>query len=129
MASSGIFKMDVDRDNKVFTAFAEGFFSMEQGKAFCDAFIETAKDVSKYGDYTLIVDAKGVKPSSPEVTQALADAMSLYVSKEFKFKKRFITRLTSAVAQTQVDRLSRSIEGFSSQMTFVNTKEEALKLI
>lgn len=126
---TGVFKMDVDCNNKIFTAFAEGFFSLEQGGNFCEEFIKTSKELSKDGNYALIVDVKEVKPSSPEVAEALANALALYVSDDFKFKSRFMTRLSSAVAQSQITRLSKGIEGFSSKMTFVDTKEEALRVI
>ncbi len=33
-AGSGVFKMDIDKARKVFTAFADGFFSLEQGMEF-----------------------------------------------------------------------------------------------
>ena len=126
---NGVFKMEVDSGKKVLIAFAEGFFSMEQGLAFTEAFIDAAHKVSKYGDYSLVIDAKGVKPSTPDVSQALGKAMALYVSDDFIFRKRFMTKLTSAIAQVQVERLAKGIPGFSSKATFVDSKEEALKML
>lgn len=124
--SSGNFSMTLDPGKKVMIAFAEGLFDMDQGGVFCNDFIESAKKASQYGDYSLIVDVKGVKPTSPQVSEALGQAVSLYASKDFKFKKRFMTKLTSAVTQAQVVRLSKQVPGFSDIVTFVNTKEEAL---
>lgn len=126
---TGTYRMELDHGRKVLVAFAEGFFSMEQGQGFINEFVKSAKEASKFGDYCLLIDAKGVKPSTPDVAEALGEAMKLYISDEFRFRKRFMTRLTSAVTQAQVDRLSRSIPGFSEKMTWVDNKEEALKLM
>lgn len=126
VCGSGVFKMDIDKTKKVMVAFAEGFFSMDQGIQFCEEFKRAAKECSIYGDYVLIVDAKGVKPSTPEVTKALNDALSLYASDEFKFKKRFMVKLDSFITQSQVSRLAKDIPGFNDKVTFIGSKEEAL---
>lgn len=124
--TSGVFSMDLDPGKKVMIAFAEGLFDVDKGVEFCNAFMETAKRASQFKDYSLIVDVKGVKPTSPEVQEALGQALALYASKDFVFKKRFMTKLTSAITQSQVVRLSGNIPGFSETIEFVNTKEEAL---
>jgi hypothetical protein len=124
--TSGAFSMSLDPAKKVMVAFAEGLFDMEKGTAFCNDFLETAKKASQFKDYSLIVDVKGVKPTSPEVQEALGQAMALYASKDFTFKKRFMTKLTSAITQSQVARLAKGIPGFSETVTFVDTKEDAL---
>ncbi len=122
----GVFKMDIDKVKKVMVAFAEGFFSMDQGIQFCEEFTRAANECSIDGDYVLIVDAKGVKPSTPEVTKALNDALALYASDNFKFKKRFMVKLDSVITQSQVSRLAKNIPGFNDKITFVSSKEEAL---
>ncbi|KNY26183.1 hypothetical protein [Pseudobacteroides cellulosolvens] len=60
LQGTGVFKMDVDRNNKIFTAYAEGFFSLEQGGNFCEEFTRTSKELSKDGNYVLIVDVKDI---------------------------------------------------------------------
>ncbi|BBB90143.1 MAG TPA: hypothetical protein PKA28_06740 [Methylomusa anaerophila] len=125
----GTFTMTLDSTKKVMIAFAEGLFDMDQGNAFCKAFMESARKASAYKDYSLIIDVKGVRPTSPEVQQALGQAMALYASKDFTFKKRFMTKLASAITQSQVVRLSKNVPGFSDCVTFVDTKEEALSKI
>ncbi len=125
---SGVFEMNIDKENKVFTAFAEGFFSMEQGIAFCEEFTKACLECSASGDYIMIVDAQGVKPSTPQVAEALGNALALYSSDNFKFKKRFMLKCASAVTQAQVTRLSKDVPGFDDMITFVDTKEEALKM-
>ncbi|EPR13027.1 hypothetical protein [Ruminiclostridium papyrosolvens] len=126
---TGVFSMDIDKESKVFTAFAEGFFSMEQGIAFCEDFTKAALECSKYGDYIMIVDAQGVKPSTPQVAEALGNALALYASDEFKFKKRFMLNCASSITQSQAVRLSKNVPGFNTKVTFVDTKEDALKEI
>lgn len=126
---SGTYQMINDRNKKVFIAFAEGLFDLNQGSNFCNEFIKTAKSIPNQNEYTLIVDVKDVKPSSPEVQTALGNALGLYSSDDFRFKKRFMTKLSSAIAQSQILRLSKSIPGFDAKVTFVDTKEEALSKI
>ncbi len=75
----------------------------------------------------MIIDAAGVKPSTPEVAEALGGALALYASDDFKFRKRFMLKCTSAITQAQVARLSKNVPGFDTKMTFVDTKEDALK--
>lgn len=111
---SGTYQMINDRNKKVFIAFAEGLFDLNQGSNFCNEFIKTAKSIPNQNEYTLIVDVKDVKPSSPEVQTALGNALGLYSSDDFRFKKRFMTKLSSAIAQSQILRLSKSIPGFDA---------------
>lgn len=127
--TTGNFLMSVDEQKKAFIAFAEGLFDMEKGVEFGQAFMGTAQSITNQSEYALIVDVKDVKPSSPQVQEALANAMALYASDDFKFKKRFMTKLSSAIAQSQVVRLSKSIPGFEEKITFVDSKEEALSKI
>ncbi len=126
---TGVFSMDIDKVNKVFTVFAEGFFSMEQGIEFSEEFTKAAMECSKYGDYILIVDAQGVKPSTPQVAEALGNVLALYASDNFKFKKRFMLKNTSAISQSQAARLTKNIPGFDTKVILVDTKEDALKQI
>ncbi len=126
-AGSGVFQMDIDKVRKVFTAFADGFFSLEQGMEFCQEFTNAAQECSKFGDYIMIIDAVGVKPSTPEVAEALGGALALYASDDFKFKKRFMLKCASSITQAQVARLSKNVPGFDTKITFVDTKEDALK--
>lgn len=127
--TSGTFSMSVDEKTKTFVAFAEGLFDFEKGTQFCEAFMSTARGIANQNEYTLIVDVKDVKPSSPQVQEALSSAMALYATDDFTFKKRFMTKLSSAIAQSQVVRLSKSIPGFDQKISFVDTKEEALSKI
>lgn len=127
--TSGTFLMSVDEEKKTFVAFAEGLFDFEKGTEFCEAFMSAAHSISDQNEYTLIVDVKDVKPSSPQVQEALSNAMALYATDEFHFKKRFMTKLSSAIAQSQIVRLAKSIPGFEQKIAFVDTKEEALRQI
>lgn len=127
--TSGTYKMVNDKEKKVFIAFAEGLFDLSKGGDFCNAFMSTAASITNQNEYTLIVDVKDVKPSSPEVQAALGNALGLYASDDFKFKKRFMTKLSSVIAQSQIVRLTKAIPNFDAVVTFVATKEEALSKI
>ncbi len=118
--ATGKFEMRVDKNKKVFEAHAEGFFTMEQGLAFCKAFEDSAKECSRTGDYTLIVDAAQVKPSTPEVSEALGQALGLYASPKFKFKERKMKKLSSKIAQIQVERLADKTPNFKENITFID---------
>ncbi|GEB32235.1 MULTISPECIES: hypothetical protein [Brevibacillus] len=123
---SGTYRMIVDKETRIFIAFAEGLFDLEQGGAFCMEFMNTANQIPNQSEYALIVDVKDVKPSSTEVQTALVNALTLYVSDDFSFKHRFMTKLTSAIAQSQIARLTKQIPDFDRKLMFVNTREEAL---
>lgn len=127
--ANGVFSMKLDSEKKVLVAFAEGMFNLEKGGEFCKAFIDAAKKASQFKDYSLIVDVSGVKPTSPEVQEQLVEVMSLYASKDFVFKKRFMTKLASAVTQSQANRLAKGTPGFSEMVTFVKDQEEAFAQI
>lgn len=124
---NGKYSMDVDAKNKTFTAFGEGVFTPEQGGEFFNAFVETAKKVSVLGDYILIVDVKGVKSQSQDSEKVLTEVMRTYASDDFKFKKRYMTKLSSVIAQSQVQRIGNSIQGFNQKITFIKDKNEVLK--
>ncbi|MCX7709433.1 MAG: hypothetical protein N2484_06235 [Clostridia bacterium] len=120
-----MYKMEVDAVKKVFLIVAEGFFTMEEGQKFT-ADYQTKTNSFKPQEYTLIVDAKEIKPSSPEVAQALQAVMGMYI--EVPFKKRFVIKLDSTIAQSQVQRLGKALPGFDL-LEFVDSIDEALKKI
>lgn len=120
-----MFKMEADNAKHVFLVVAGGFFTMEEGGKFVEEYQRKIASF-KPEDYTLIVDAKEVKASSPEVADALQSAMVMYIS--VPFKKRFMVKLASTVAQSQVVRLGKSIPNFDL-IEFVDTVEDAIKKI
>ncbi len=120
-----MYRMEVNTANKTFYIFAEGFFTMEEGQKYAGEY-QTKVSSFKPEEYNLIVDAKGVKPSSPEVAEALQSVMGLYIN--VPFKKRFMVKLESSIAQGQVQRLGKSLPGFDL-IEFVDTSDEALRKI
>ncbi|GAA0176614.1 hypothetical protein SH2C18_00020 [Clostridium sediminicola] len=123
--ATGKYEMIVDHNKKVFIAFAEGFFSMEQGERFCKEFIQKSNALPA-NEYNLIVDAGGVKPSTKEVAEALNNAIKLYI--EGPFKKRFVVKLSDFIGQSQFVRLGKTRPGFD-KLTFVSSKDEAYTLL
>lgn len=120
-----MYRMEVKNMNKTFFILAEGFFTMEEGQEFASEY-QTKVNSIEPQEFTLIVDAKGVKPSSPEVADALQKVMGMYIN--VPFKKRFMVNLDSSIAQSQVQRLGKSIPGFDL-IEFVDSSEEAFKKI
>lgn len=112
-----MFQMEVNTAKKVFTIIAAGFFTMEEGQKFAEEYQTKVKTFAPQ-DYSLIVDGKDVKPSSPEVADALQGVMGMYLS--VPFKKRYIVKLSSVVAQSQVQRLGKQVPGFD-QIEFVDS--------
>lgn len=125
---TGKYEMHIEKDKKIFRAYAEGFFSMEDGAGFTNDFIEKSKGLS---DFTLIVDARGVKPSTPEVAAALGNAIRMYI--QTPFKARYIVRQESAVGHMQSKRLTKSIVAEldlpNNTIEYVDSKEIAYDLI
>lgn len=124
----GKYEMLVEKDKKVFRAYAEGFFTMEDGENFVKDFIQKSKGLS---DYNLIVDGKGVKPSNPEVADALKNALKLYI--QTPFKARYIVKQDSAVGIMQSRRLVKSVTkdlGVDENVIqYVESKEDAYSKI
>jgi len=116
-----MYKMEVDPVKKVFYIYAAGFFSMEEGTRFIAEYMEKTGTISP-NQYNLIVDSKEVKPSAPDVANALQELMKLYMN--VPFKKRFIVKLDSAIGMSQVNRLSKEIPGFDT-IVFVDSSEQA----
>lgn len=116
-----MYRMEVNNSNKTFFILAEGFFTMEEGQKFAGEYQTKVSSINP-PEFTLIVDAKGVKPSSPEVAEALQSVMGMYIN--VPFKKRFMVKLDSSIAQSQVQRLGKSIPGFDL-IEFTDSSEEA----
>jgi 16S rRNA U516 pseudouridylate synthase RsuA-like enzyme len=50
--------------------------------------------------------------------------MTLYVSDQFKFKKIYIVKLASAIAQSQVAKLAKGVPGFDAKVTFISDMKD-----
>lgn len=116
-----MFKMDIDSTKKVFSIYAAGFFSMQEGMDFMKEY-QTKTSQINANDYTLVVDGREVKTSAQDVAEQLKNMIMLYMS--VPFKKRILIQQQSAVASSQTNRLFREIQG-AETIIFVGTLEEA----
>lgn len=116
-----MFKMDIDSAKKVFSIYAAGFFSMQEGMDFMKEYQTKTAQISAK-DYTLVVDGREVKTSAQDVAEQLKSMITLYMSAPFK--KRIVIQQQSAVAANQTSRLIRDIPG-AETIIFVGSEEEA----
>lgn len=117
-----MFKMEVDKIKKVFSIYAAGFFSMEEGMNFMSEYQSKTSEIDPK-DYVLIVDGREVKASAQDVVEQLKNMIMLYMS--VPFKKRIIIQQQSAVAASQTKRIAKDIPGFET-IIFAESPEEAM---
>ncbi len=117
-----MFTMEVDQAKKIFSIFASGFFTMQEGVDFINEYRTKTSQVNPK-EYTLIVDGREVKASAQDVAEQLKNMLMLYMS--VPFKKRIIVQQQSAVALGQTKRIGKDIQGFDT-IIFVESPEEAL---
>ncbi|MDZ4957427.1 hypothetical protein GNF51_16970, partial [Clostridium perfringens] len=72
------YQLNVDKVKKVFHAHAVGFFSAEDGTSFLKDYDEITKAFPAK-DYTLIIDAAELKPSSSDVAKMLGTLLQRYM--------------------------------------------------
>lgn len=117
------YEMDVDSANKVLHLKAAGFFGEADGGSFLkdyDAIVETFPTK----DYTLIIDAPDLKPSSPKVADMLGVLLEKYMT--VPFKKRLLVTEGNSIAIMQFKRLGASIPGWTESVEYVNKYSDAL---
>lgn len=117
-----MYKIEIDHTKKIFSIFASGFFSMQEGLDYMNEYKEKTSQINPK-EYTLIVDGREVKTSAQDVAEQLKNMIMLYMS--VPFKKRIIVQQQSAVAAGQTKRIGKDIPGFDT-IIFVETPEEAL---
>ncbi len=121
-----MYEINVNHLKKEVYVFADGFFTLEEANSFIAEYKRKTGAVNT-SDYNLIVNTKDLKTSTPEVAEKLVDVIAMYMVNPYK--ARYSVKLSNAVAQMQVNRMGRTIEGFSEGMTFVTDEAEAYKLI
>ncbi len=117
-----MFTMEVDQTKKIFSIFASGFFTMQEGVDYINEYRTKTSQLDPK-EYTLIVDGREVKASAQDVAEQLKNMLMLYMS--VPFKKRIIVQQQSAVASGQTKRIGKDIPGFDT-IIFVESPEEAL---
>lgn len=120
------YEMTVDRDKKVFLAQASGFFSVEDGESFLKDYDQVTKAFPAK-DYTLIINAPELKPSSPEVAGMLKILLEKYIA--VPFKARYLVTKGSAVTISQFKRLGAQVPGWTESVQYVDDVNDALKQI
>lgn len=120
------YEMNVDSVKKVFHLRATGFFAEEDGVSYLNDYDKTVKTFPTK-DYALIIDGSQLKPSSPQVAEALGTLLEKYM--KIPFKKRFLVTEGNAIAIAQFKRLGGQIPGWNESVQYVNTVNDAMKNI
>lgn len=118
------YQLKVDKVKQVFHAQASGFFSEEDGSSFLKDYDEITKTFPSK-DYTLVIDAPELKPSSPQVATMLESLLERYMA--VPFKNRFLVTKGNAITISQFKRLGRSIAGWTESIQYVDDFESAIK--
>ncbi len=116
-----MYRLDVDRSNKRFTVILSGFWTLEEGTRYLDDYQEQVSSFDPR-EYVLMIDARDIKTSTPEVANLFQKALQLFV--QDPFKNRFMTKLRHVMAQLQIARLGQAIPGFDT-IIFVESLEES----
>jgi hypothetical protein len=119
------YELSTDVKNKIFHAQASGFFMLEDGKSFLNAYDEITKKLSSK-EYTLIIDIPDLEPSLPDVAELLFILLEKYIS--VPFKARFLLTCGSVVTISQFKMLGSKITGWDESVQYVKDLEEALKI-
>lgn len=120
------YEFSVDNNKKIFHAQASGFFAVEDGTSFLSEYNQITKTFPS-NEYSLIIDAAELKPSSPEVANMLGTLLQRYM--EVPFRKRFLITKGNPVTQSQFSRLGKTISGWTESVQYVNDFNEAVKKI
>jgi hypothetical protein len=117
------YELKVDSSKKIFHAQAAGFFTIEDGTSFFNDYQKITKTFPAE-EYTLIIDAPELKPSSPQVADMLGELLGAYMA--VPFKARFLTTAGNVVAVSQFKRLGKEIPGWTESVQYVKDFNEAL---
>ncbi|MDV4149273.1 hypothetical protein R0131_00325 [Clostridium sp. AL.422] len=120
------YQLEVDKVKKVFHAEASGFFSEEDGISFLRDYDEITKTFPAK-EYSLIIDAPELKPSSQEVAKILGDLLKKYM--EVPFNKRFLVTKGNVITVSQFKRLGKEVPGWTESVKYVDNYNDALKAI
>lgn len=117
------YQLSEDKLKKVFHAKALGFFTEEDGVAFLRDYDEITKTFPAK-EYSLIIDAADLKPSSPDVAKMLGSLLEKYM--EVSFKKRFLVTKGNVITISQFKRLGKEIPGWTESVQYVDTFDDAI---
>lgn len=114
-----MYKINVNSLQKRFEVNASGMFKKEEAIAFLDELEEKIKTINPK-EYTLVINAKDQKPSTPNVVPLQEKSIKLYVSTPFA--KRYSIVIDSAITNNQIKRLGK--EELLENITFIQSIEE-----
>lgn len=116
-----MYKIDINPGKKLLSIVAEGMFNLDEAKKYKDDFVAKLNSINPR-EYSFLADGRKQTTSTPEVGQILAEVLNIY--KEAPFKKRYLVKLDSVIAMSQVKRLCGA--DFDQIFTVVNTPEEVI---
>lgn len=120
-----MFEMTIDMEKKYFYVKVSGFIKMEEAQQLIT---EYQKSVGKFdpSEYTLIADASEQKAVDEESLQGSLSFLMLLL--QAPFKKRIALKFKSTIAQSQILRLGKQVDGFDG-ILFVDDFDSAMKLL
>lgn len=116
-----MYTFDINTTKKLFYVTTEGMFDIDKAEAYIRDFSANLKKINP-SEYVFLIDSRKQITSKPEVGEVLSNALKLYM--DTPFKKRYIVKLGSVIAMSQVKRLGGS--QFSQKIDLVDTPEEII---
>jgi hypothetical protein len=116
-----MYKFDINTSKKLFHITAEGMFDNEMGEAYLRDY---KKNLSKINpsEYVLLVDSRKQITINPQTSELLGETLKMYM--DAPFKKRYVVKIDSVIAMSQVKRLAGP--EFSQKIELVDTPEEII---
>jgi hypothetical protein len=118
------YKINVNSNKNIVYLTAWGTIPPEEGMKCINEFTSKTQNIN-HSDYSLLLDGKGLEVSEENSAALLEGLLKTYI--QFPFKKRFLAKCDSPIAQAQIKRLLRS--SYNKYFIEVNTIEEAVKEI
>ncbi len=110
-----MFKMELNKEKKLFVITMGGFFREDEGKKFLDDYNTNVKSITP-ASYTLVLDGSGLLTSKQDMLPVLKNCVSLYKSSGFKS----IVSLPPS-SKTAEMQLLKAIEEVGTKIKFVDT--------
>lgn len=116
-----MYKIEVNPSKKLLSIVAEGMFNLEEAQTYMEDFKAKLSSINP-SEYYFLADARKQTTSTPEVGAVLTEVLKIY--KDAPFKKRYLVKLDSVIAMSQIKRLAGS--DFDQKFSIVNTPEEVI---
>lgn len=116
-----MYNMEINTAKKLFYVTTEGMFDVAKAEAYIRDFKTNLGKINP-SEYVFLIDSRKQITSNPEVGETLSQALKMYM--DAPFKKRYIVKLQSVIAMSQVKRLAGP--EFSQKIDLVDTPEEVI---